>query len=501
MFGKKPKRKVSASRAKRISRSVHESQIGTHVVPRSHAPGTVSATPQVEFSNERKKRRAEQGVVDQVIPRTRSGETRAEYERRLSRRDYAKGEESFRKLRRIVVIAIAAAIILAVAVGVGTAVYFGSVSDKMGLGESDARASLVAQEANKPYYVLIVGEHYRSGTAYAGPDALILARIDEAAKAVTLVSIPVNLQVVLRDGDIHKIADSQLMGGDSYLISAVSSFADVPISHIVKADDAGLAKLVDGLGGVTVQVPEEVDDPSVSDIFIDKGTQTLDGEAALAFTRASNYEQGDEVRMANQRELCIALAASAFAHEGMGMVSLLDSVSDAISTDYSSFDALSVSDVLRGFEASQVYSVQVPGYVPISQSGGTSYFVHYDDDWANMMTAVDAGIDPTPATVDASFVAPGSFSITVRNGAEITGAAAQMSDLLSAGGFVVTEVGNADHYVYEETLIVYKDPLFEPAAQAVSEYLGVGRPVDSAGFYAFETNVLVILGKDWKPLV
>ena len=117
-----------------------------------------------------------------------------------------------------------------------------------------------------------------------------------------------------------------------------------------------------------------------------------------------------------------------------------------------------------------------------------------------MLAAIEAGEDPTPAESEGPTVDPASFTVTVRNGSGITGGAQQMSDALAEGGFNVTETGNADQYVYNETLVVYQDDAYKEAAESVVKYLGTGRAVPSNGFYAFETDVLVMLGKDWQPL-
>ena len=96
--------------------------------------------------------------------------------------------------------------------------------------------------------------------------------------------------------------------------------------------------------------------------------------------------------------------------------------------------------------------------------------------------------------------APRDFTITVRNGAGITGAAAQMSEQLQADGFNVVDVGNTDSPAYSETLIIYKDSAFEPAAQAVLQSLTNGRVVNGGDYYTFDSDILVVLGSDWKPL-
>ena len=96
-------------------------------------------------------------------------------------------------------------------------------------------------------------------------------------------------------------------------------------------------------------------------------------------------------------------------------------------------------------------------------------------------------------------VDPASFTITVRNGSGVTGGASQIANALTEQGFNVTETGNTDSFAYNETLVVYKDEAFLPAAQTVIAALSAGRAVNGGDFYTFDTDVLVVLGQDWKP--
>ncbi|MEG0845389.1 MAG: LytR C-terminal domain-containing protein, partial [Raoultibacter sp.] len=91
------------------------------------------------------------------------------------------------------------------------------------------------------------------------------------------------------------------------------------------------------------------------------------------------------------------------------------------------------------------------------------------------------------------------FTITVRNGSDVTGLAAETAALLSGAGFQVSETGNAESPVYTETLVVYKDPAKADAANAVVAALGSGRATDLSTFYTFSTDVLVMIGKDYAP--
>ncbi len=51
-----------------------------------------------------------------------------------------------------------------------------------------------------------------------------------------------------------------------------------------------------------------------------------------------------------------------------------------------------------------------------------------------------------------------------------------------------------------ETFVIYRDEAYEGAAKAVARAASGGRVFDGGDFYTFDTNVLVIIGKDWMPV-
>ena len=104
-----------------------------------------------------------------------------------------------------------------------------------------------------------------------GPDALALVRTDSSGKNACIISIPADVQVSLKDGKYYPIREASVRESDASLVSAVANFADVKISHVVKIDAAGLVQLVDTLGGVDVDLSEEVDDPNAGSVYLPAG--------------------------------------------------------------------------------------------------------------------------------------------------------------------------------------------------------------------------------------
>ena len=62
-------------------------------------------------------------------------------------------------------------------------------------------------------------------------------------------------------------------------------------------------------------------------------------------------------------------------------------------------------------------------------------------------------------------------------------------------------MGNAEQQIYNETLVVYRGADGPSRAQAVINALGIGRAIDGEVYYKMSTDVLVIIGGDYKPFV
>jgi hypothetical protein len=114
-----------------------------------------------------------------------------------------------------------------------------------------------------------------------------------------------------------------------------------------------------------------------------------------------------------------------------------------------------------------------------------------------LVSAMMAGrsFDET-ATADAGEVERSTVSVTIRNGAGIEGSASAVSGMLGTLGYTVGEVGNANQFVYKETLVVYSTD--RTAAVQVASDLPAAKIVESRGMYSFSTDILVVVGEDYR---
>ncbi|MBQ3106603.1 MAG: LCP family protein, partial [Eggerthellaceae bacterium] len=295
-----------------------------------------------------------------------------------------------------------AVLLLAVLLGAAAAVllYLSSVNDSLSEGVTqeeqlainDALAPVVSYD--EPFYVMLIGSDRRAGADWMGAraDTSIVARVDTATATVTLVSIPRDTQIYLPGYGRQKFNAAYAYGGTAGLINAAGELCGVSISHYVEVNFEELIALVDLVGGVTVNVPERIDDPDAGSIVIEAGEQTLSGDAALVFARSRQYYDGDFTRTSNQRLLIEALAKKVLDMSVAELPGVLSAASNSITTDLSVMDILNLAMQIKSAPELNIYSAMVPSVT--GEEGGLSYVYAVEPDLSNMMDIVDQGGDP-----------------------------------------------------------------------------------------------------------
>ena len=496
------KKAPSASQTRRVSRRVNDSMIGSHVERGSSARGRHAAgadrPARVDFSDGRRSRRADRGMVDQVDVGATSGESDSDYARRRARRSYAEEIQAKGRRRKMIFFGAVALLVVVVAAVAGTAAFFAWSDSQLSLGDSNAKEALTAPEEGAPYYALLSADLAKNTAAPSASDAAYLAvRIDEGARTLTFISLPPSVSVELSDGERHALRDATSVGGDAELLRAAGSLLGVQFAHFASTDAEGLASLVDLVGGVPVELSEEVDDPRAGIHVLAAGSQTLDGAQALTLLRAANYSDAMGMQAKMRALFTVNLAERATSGEGLSFPSVIADGAPFVSTDWTSGQLISLGDALSPLTEATVYAAVVPGRLTTLRRGrGDLRGVRRGsrrDDGSGERGEFAGEFRGHLANVDRSLV-----TVEVRNGSGIQGAAARCGELLTSAGYDVKSVGNVDDgTVYPETLVIYKDEAFEIAAKAIVSDLSAGRVVNGGDFYTFDTNVLVIIGTDW----
>lgn len=483
-------RRPTSSQFKKTSRQMRQATIKSQL-PSEPAP----ISSRKGFSNARRARTARRGEIHQVLPRTSTRESQREYESRMVQRDYLQRSVSAGKRRKALVGAVLAVVVLLIACFAAAFVYVGNIDSRLAISDGGALSGVLAppanggQEESAQYSVL--------AASYDDPNAVetvALVRTDAVSGQATVVSIPGS--VLLADGE-STLSDAYSQGGDAGLVQAVEDLSGIQAVHYARTNASGLKNLIDALGGIAVTLGSEVRDPDAGDIVLPQGEQTLDGEQALFLCRANDYDQPDEGRAAHMAVVAAGLLSKVSSLEGVDFYLKMDKVADCLKTDMNVRALGGFVKSLRGLDLGSVMSGVMP--TAVSSQGGEKVVTVESDSWNAMMERVKQGQTPKENVADiVASVDAGSFGITVNNGGGIEGAAAQAAQILEDSGFKVESVGNANMQVYEETLVIYKDEKFAQQADAVVALLGCGRAVWDSVHYAFDTDVLVVIGSDWE---
>lgn len=447
--------------------------------------------------------------IDRLQPATRSSETPRQHERRRRELTPSRREQRARTRKTVLRSCLIAAALLAFVAAAASFVFLEDVArrirpaDEMDPGITAALESEEPVKRGAPFYMVIMGVDKREGESVARSDTLIVARVDPPQESVTLLSIPRDTRVRIPGHGTQKINAAMALGGPALVIETVEEFTGLPITHYAEVDFNGFKEIVDALGGVTVNVPQKIQDPKAGNYdpeayTIYAGEQRLTGAQALTFVRSREFPEGDLARIQNQQIFIKALLKQSLQFSNtLRLPSLVNAVADNITTDMSLTELLRLANDMKGMDDDALMTASMPGEPQYID--GVSYVIVDEEAFAALIDRMSQGLPPEPGPDEAPPAAsPSEISVTVRNGAGIEGVASDAASRLTSAGFEVGEVGNANQFVYDETLIVYQDD--EAGASAVKESLGFGKLVASRGMYAFDTDILVVVGKDWESL-
>jgi LCP family protein required for cell wall assembly len=229
--------------------------------------------------------------------------------------------------RRIKVTAITVAAVLVVT-GVGTYFWADSKLNR----EVDLSKVIDRPEAGEGTNYLIVGSDSRKGMSaeekkklHTGSaegkrtDSMMI--LHTGGGAPTLVSLPRDSNVTIPSfkgsdsgkfypatGRQTKLNAAYAEDGPELLVRTVEANTGLHIDHYVEIGFAGFANIVDAVGGVEMDIPQDIKDTK-SGADLKKGRQTLNGEQALAFVRTRYALAGSDLdRTKNQQKFLSALA-------------------------------------------------------------------------------------------------------------------------------------------------------------------------------------------------
>lgn len=160
-----------------------------------------------------------------------------------------------------------------------------------------------------PFTVLLLGVDERAGDR-GRSDTIMVVAVNPAKQSALLYNIPRDTRTeIVGKGTLDKINHAYAFGGVDMSIRTVERFMDVPIDYYVKVNMEGFARIIDILGGVSVDNPFGF---TIDGVTYPQGRLELDGENALLYSRMRYDDpKGDIGRIERQQDVLAELIAKA----------------------------------------------------------------------------------------------------------------------------------------------------------------------------------------------
>ena len=329
-------------------------------------------------------------------------------------------------------------------------------------------------------------------------DTMILVSIDPETRDVSLLSIPRDSRVNIPGYGMDKVNAAHAYGGakegPALAMRTVRDFLGVDIHYYLRLNVQGFAKIVDTIGGVEMNVPEDMTyyDPTQDlNINLKKGDQWLNGEKAMELVRYREYVNGDIGRIQVQQEFMKAVIKRAF---NLGIVLKLPSLSSQlvklVDTNMDAGTLMNLITMAPKFSGDKIQMATVPG--TDAYIGGISYWIPDPDQTRDVVDRLVRGMDRN---------ANSAVKVQVLNGTGTTGLGAKLAARLTDQGYAVVNVGNADRADYAYTRIINQtgdDIALDGLTRTVLRWAPEAKPYQAKDGAVSGVTVAIIIGKDFR---
>ncbi len=346
-------------------------------------------------------------------------------------------------------------------------------------------------------------------------DSVMLVSLDQKTGDVAMVSLPRDLYVgntCTSTGKVNEvyycsnIDGNDEQGGAEALMHTISNIFDVDIQYWAHVNWGALMQVVDGVGGITVTLDEDIEDDWTG-IYIKAGEPTqLNGWNAVALARARHGTEMGDFSRANSQQKILAGLQDKLLTGGLdlgSMLNIVDAVGDNVRSNFSLDEIKAVFYIAKDISLANVRQIPLIDYdnniiyLTNADMNGISYVVPTAGvkNYADIQKYVQRLISSDPAIRE-------NAQILVLNGSGVTGAANSEQAKLVTDGFSNTDTGNAPDGSYPSKYYLYDISGKTPGSvEKLKQRYGIEvSPTDSlpAGIDTSGTDIIIIVGADSK---
>jgi LCP family protein required for cell wall assembly len=294
----------------------------------------------------------------------------------------------------------------------------------------------------------------------------------------------------------------------------------------VKVDFQGFVDTVDVLGGITIEVPQDILDTEYPDenygfetFSLPKGPQHLNGATALKYAR-SRHTSSDFDRSARQQQILLALAEKAKAekiHRDVGAITnLLRILAEHVETTLTVREIIALAGAADQLDRTRVVTMQLSDrnglYGSLAEPGGFLYTPPRDL-FGGASVLLPVSIPQYPVTwkqihtlgrllFGRRYTHSSHPAISIVNAGARSGSARVLGAELVRYGFAVEHIANAETLPEQPSSWIAENTESAPTAEFFATLLKIPVQEGSGITPSEQRTVTIVLGKDYtyQPL-
>jgi hypothetical protein len=354
----------------------------------------------------------------------------------------------------------------------------------------DREPTDATQQQQRTLLVQVAGA---DGTAQAS--ALLGVRTDEQRAAAVLV--PSRLIVDVAGSGSVAFGETLGLPDEAAPAKALTDLVGVSVDGSWVLNAAGLAGLVDAVGGVSAEVDVDVvakDAAGADTVVVRAGTQQLDGAAAAAYATYAVAEEPEQAKLARFYDVLdgVLRGLPDQRREVEGTVTSLKAGSSSTLSPSLLSEIITAAHAVA--EDGDLLSEVLPVNPIETGSGEESYGVNAQ------LAAALMKIRFEPSLVQET--GSEAVRVLVQNGVGTPGLVDKARTRLVEAGFRFVNGGNAPEFGEPKTLVAIPDSTQASVERGTAVAAALGLPAEAVGVSGqgqSVAEVIVVLGRDFRP--
>lgn len=303
------------------------------------------------------------------------------------------------------------------------------------------------------------------------------------------------------------------------VLDAVNNLTGLNLKYYAIVKTEAFIKLVDAIGGVTFNVPIDMDYDDTSQdlhIHLKAGEQKLDGDKAEQLVRfrhnndgtsyPAEYGNNDLGRMRTQREFIMAVIKQTARPENVFKLGeILKVAEENVITNIDFNVAKDYIPYIVEFDTANLQTEALPGTTPDwKKTNNVSIFVVDKVATQELIQELFYGVEETENSTDGNTTNTNStniqttkenLKIEVLNGSGVSKNLQKVVDELEGAGFKVTRTGSTN--TTSKTVIMDKKNTPDSILDNIKTTIGIGN-IQNGESSSSKVNVVIIIGKDYN---